>query len=142
MLHLSERNFRVYKQEMIIIILLFMLIKGNDCIHIYSCFLRSSKVFIKCNMESIWYHIIANESTVGSKSHMLHFSIGIIIDSDGYLFITDHYNHRIIGSGRTGFRCLIGCSGQPSAKTNHLHHLNIVADGDNSQISSRQKLLR
>ncbi len=35
----------------------------------------------------------------------------IAFDANGYLFIGDSYNHRIIGSGPYGFRCLFGCSG-------------------------------
>lgn len=33
------------------------------------------------------------------------------MDADGYLFIVDSGNHRIIGSGPTSFRCVVGCSG-------------------------------
>ena len=35
----------------------------------------------------------------------------IVLDADGYLFIVDNNNHRIIGSGLHGFRCIVGCSG-------------------------------
>ncbi|CAF1303082.1 unnamed protein product [Adineta steineri] len=34
---------------------------------------------------------------------------GIILDAEKYLFIVDYNNHRIIGSGLNGFRCLVGC---------------------------------
>ena len=33
----------------------------------------------------------------------------VVFDADGYLFIIDSANHRIIGSGPTGFRCIIAC---------------------------------
>lgn len=33
----------------------------------------------------------------------------VVLDSDGYLFIVDEANNRILGSGSTGFRCIIGC---------------------------------
>ena len=33
------------------------------------------------------------------------------MDADGYLFIVDSSNHRIVGSGPGGFRCVVGCSG-------------------------------
>ncbi|CAF0882064.1 unnamed protein product [Adineta steineri] len=35
---------------------------------------------------------------------------GITLDGNGYLFIVDCYNHRIVGSGPYGFRCLFGCT--------------------------------
>jgi sugar lactone lactonase YvrE len=35
----------------------------------------------------------------------------IVIDGDGYLFIVDRGNHRVVRSGQHGFRCVIGCSG-------------------------------
>jgi hypothetical protein len=34
---------------------------------------------------------------------------GIVLDAEKYLFIVDRDNHRIVGSGLNGFRCLIGC---------------------------------
>ena len=34
----------------------------------------------------------------------------IVLDADGYLFIADHHNHHIVGSGPNGFRCIVGCS--------------------------------
>ena len=35
----------------------------------------------------------------------------VTLDGDGYLFIVDHYNHRILGSGLEGFLCVAGCTG-------------------------------
>lgn len=35
---------------------------------------------------------------------------GIILDADGYYFISENYNKRLIASGPTGFRCIIGCA--------------------------------
>ena len=35
----------------------------------------------------------------------------ITLDADGYLFIADTNNHRILGSSSQGFRCIAGCSG-------------------------------
>jgi hypothetical protein len=45
----------------------------------------------------------------------------VILDADGYLFIADFGNERIIGSGSAGFRCLIGCS---SGKGTQIYQLN------------------
>ena len=32
---------------------------------------------------------------------------GVVLDADKYLFIVDRENHRIVGSGPNGFRCLV-----------------------------------
>jgi hypothetical protein len=40
---------------------------------------------------------------------------GVVLDADKYLFIVDSGNNRIIGSGPTGFWCIIGCFGLGSA---------------------------
>ena len=37
--------------------------------------------------------------------------IAIVLDADKYLFIVDNGNHRVVGSGPDGFRCVVGCSG-------------------------------
>ncbi len=39
---------------------------------------------------------------------------GIVLDAEKYLFIVELYNHRIVGSGLNGFRCLVGCYGEGS----------------------------
>ncbi|CAF1027592.1 unnamed protein product [Adineta steineri] len=68
---------------------------------------------------------------------------GIILDAEKYLFIVDSGNHRIVGSGLNGFRCLVGCDGKGS-QSNQLalpfsfsfdHSGNIyVTDQENSRI--------
>ena len=35
--------------------------------------------------------------------------VAITLDGNGYLFIVDQNNHRIVGSGPAGFRCVVGC---------------------------------
>jgi hypothetical protein len=42
------------------------------------------------------------------------------LDIDGYLFIVDRGNSRIIGSGPGGFRCIVGCSGSAGTASNEL----------------------
>ena len=36
---------------------------------------------------------------------------GVVVDGDGYLFIVDYSNNRIVRSDRNGFRCVVGCGG-------------------------------
>ena len=43
----------------------------------------------------------------------------VVLDGEKYLFIVDRGNHRIVGSGLNGFRCLVGCGGWGS-QTNQL----------------------
>jgi hypothetical protein len=74
----------------------------------------------------------------------LNFPISIVLDADGYLFIVDRSNHRIIGSGANGFRCIVGCSSAPDSTSYQLNlpraisfdsHGNIfVADNGNTRI--------
>ncbi|CAF4021345.1 unnamed protein product [Adineta steineri] len=45
---------------------------------------------------------------------------GVILDTEKYLFILDHSNSRIVGSGLNGLRCLVGCHGIGSQS----HQLN------------------
>ncbi|CAF1084946.1 unnamed protein product [Adineta steineri] len=57
------------------------------------------------------YGITVAGSTSLNPTITLNFPIGIILDADKYLFIVDHGNNRIVGSGSNGFRCLVGCYG-------------------------------
>ena len=43
---------------------------------------------------------------------------GVLLDGDGYLFIADQANHRIVGSGPSGFRCIAGCTGTNGSAAN------------------------
>ena len=51
----------------------------------------------------------------------LYRPISIVVDADGYLFIVDRGNHRIVGSGPYGFRCLVGCSQVAGALADQLN---------------------
>ena len=46
---------------------------------------------------------------------------GVVLDGDGYLFIVDTFNHRIVGSGPDGFRCVAGCAGGMGTTSNQLN---------------------
>jgi hypothetical protein len=65
-------------------------------------------------------------------------------NANGYLFITDYYNYRVIGSGPNGYRCIVGCSGvngllsdqlsNPSSLSFDSHGNLFVADTANGRI--------
>ena len=52
---------------------------------------------------------------------LLRRPIGIVLDADGYLFIVDGGNFRIVGSGPNGFRCLVACSGSAGSTLDTLN---------------------
>lgn len=45
----------------------------------------------------------------------------VMLDADGYLFILDLSNNRIIGSDYNGFRCIAGCTNSSGSASNQLH---------------------
>ena len=51
---------------------------------------------------------------------MLNYPTDVILDADGYLYIADNENHRIIRAGPTDYQCIAGCSGQPGSNSSHL----------------------
>ncbi len=53
---------------------------------------------------------------------LLNCPTGIVLDADDYLFIVDSKNHRIIGSGPNGFRCVVGCSGSGGSESDQLFY--------------------
>jgi hypothetical protein len=55
---------------------------------------------------------------------------GVVLDGDGYLFIVDSGNNRIVGSGPNGFRCVVGCSRSCSSASDHLcKPVSVAFDG-------------
>jgi hypothetical protein len=52
----------------------------------------------------------------------LNYPSDVTLDIDGYLFIVEQNNNRIIGSGPGGFRCIVGCSGSTGTASNELHN--------------------
>ncbi len=67
-----------------------------------------------------------NGSTiVGSGSSgtiALYHPTDVVLDFDGYLFITDSDNNRIVGSGPSGYYCIVGCTGSTGTALNQLNH--------------------
>ena len=59
----------------------------------------------------------------GSSGTMdLNGPTSMVVDGDGYLFIVDQRNNRILGSDPNGFRCLVGCSEMSGAGSNQLNY--------------------
>ena len=50
----------------------------------------------------------------------LNYPIWVVLDADEYLFIADRDNHRIVGSGPDGFRCIAACTGSSGNAANQL----------------------
>ena len=46
----------------------------------------------------------------------------IVLDANGYPFIVDSINSRIVGAGPYGYRCVAGCSGTSGVSSNHLNY--------------------
>lgn len=62
-------------------------------------------------------------TTVGNDAPgtiALNYPTDIILDAQGYYFITDTNNHRIVGSSPNGFRCIAGCSGTSGSGSDQL----------------------
>ncbi|CAF1450068.1 unnamed protein product [Adineta steineri] len=51
---------------------------------------------------------VAGEKSINITIRLL-YPTGVTMDGDGYLYIVDSYNRRIVRGGSTGFRCIIGC---------------------------------
>jgi hypothetical protein len=56
--------------------------------------------------------------TGSSGTIALNGPIDVVLDFDGYLFITDSGNNRIVGSGPSGYRCIVGCTGSGGTASN------------------------
>ena len=50
----------------------------------------------------------------------LNLPTAITLDGNGYYFIVDLGNNRVVASGLTGFRCIVGCSGQSGSSPSQL----------------------
>ena len=50
----------------------------------------------------------------------LDYPTDVVLDGNGYLFIVDYNNHRIVGSGVHGFRCVAGCTNTTGPASNQL----------------------
>jgi hypothetical protein len=63
---------------------------------------------------------VAGNGVSGNIS--LYDPTSVILDADGYLFISDYHSHRVVGSGLFGFRCIVGCSGLSGSTSAYLYY--------------------
>ena len=74
---------------------------------------------------------IAGNGAPGTIS--LHYPLAVSLDGNGYVFIVEYNNHRIIGSGPNGFRCVAGCtntSGLASHQLSYPQGMSFDSDGN------------
>jgi hypothetical protein len=77
----------------------------------------------------------SNASTVAGNGFggiNLNYPIHIVLDADGYLFITEYGSSIITGQGPNGFRCIVGCfgSGPASYQLNKPNMLSFDSHGN------------
>ena len=53
--------------------------------------------------------------------------VSVVLDRDKYVFIVEFGNHRVIGSGPYGFRCIVGCTGLNNSMSNTLDRPTTMA---------------
>ncbi|CAF1572006.1 unnamed protein product, partial [Adineta steineri] len=63
-----------------------------------------------------------NGTKVPTGTIILSYPTGIVLDFDGYLFIVDQVNYRVIGSGPYGYRCIAACSGTAGSSSSQLYY--------------------
>lgn len=63
-----------------------------------------------------------NGTTISTGQITLKYPTGIIKDGNGFLFIVDQGNHRIIQENINGFRCLISCHSTFGSTNEYLHY--------------------
>ena len=66
-----------------------------------------------------------NGTTIAIDGPTGRFTLGcpaeVVLDGDGYLFIADNHNNRILGAGPMGFRCIVGCTGSNGSASYQLY---------------------
>ncbi|CAF2816322.1 unnamed protein product [Rotaria sp. Silwood2] len=72
-----------------------------------------------------------NAKTIAGFGATVYFILNrptdIALDADGYLYIVESENHRIIRSIPNGFKCLVGCSGNSGITSSELNYPQTMA---------------
>ncbi|CAF1181756.1 unnamed protein product [Adineta ricciae] len=61
------------------------------------------------------------ETILSNQTFDLNCPSGITLDNQGFVFLVDSNNHRIIGQNSNGFHCLIGCNQSVGSNPNQLN---------------------
>ncbi|CAF0856137.1 unnamed protein product [Adineta steineri] len=69
-----------------------------------------------------------NGTTIATGTIVLSGPTSVIFDADGYMFIADCSNQRLIGSGPNGFRCIAACSGYGSSSSQLYYPVTLSFD--------------
>jgi hypothetical protein len=51
---------------------------------------------------------------------ILNYPTAVILDANGYLYIADTNNDRIVRTDPSGYRCIVGCTGSSGTAANEL----------------------
>ena len=73
---------------------------------------------------------LSGTTVIGGKTSgtiKLRSPTAVMLDADGYLFILDTYNFRVVGSGLDGYRCVIGCTSGYGSGSNQLSYAHSMA---------------
>ena len=116
-----------------------LLVDFNLNLYVADCFNNRVLRFAKGQLNGT---VVVGSGAPGTID--LAYPSGLVFDADGYLFISDCSNHRIVGSGPSGYRCLVGCTtangaamdqlSQPYSLSFDSHGNLFVADRGNSRI--------
>ncbi|CAF1347888.1 unnamed protein product [Adineta ricciae] len=66
------------------------------------------------------YTLVNRETILSNGTFELNCPNGITLDNEGFVFVVDSNNHRIIGQNSNGFHCLVGCNQSAGSNRNQL----------------------
>ena len=75
---------------------------------------------------------VVGNGTAGTVA--LNCPVAITLNGYGYLFVVDRNNHRVVGESASGFRCVVGCSGQNGSAPSQLQYPRSLAFDTNGNL--------
>ncbi|CAF1261235.1 unnamed protein product [Adineta ricciae] len=71
-------------------------------------------------IQKFYFGSFQGETILSNQAFQLNCPSGITLDNQGFIFVVDSNNHRIVGQNSNGFRCLIGCNQSAGSNPNQL----------------------